>query len=326
MANPEKLEAALAESAVMIRTERDVVEVAGPEAAAYLQGQLSQNVEALNPGDTAYTLLLQPQGKVDAWLRIHRIDGEVFRLDVEPGFGSTVVERLNRFKLRTKAEISGRSLAVLAVRGPDAVTAVAAVDLPPGASAVPVPSLDSDGHHDGLHSEQVEGVDVFLTETDGVDVGHALVGSGVVEAPAEILELWRIRSGRPAMGSELDASTIPAAAGVVGASVDFTKGCYVGQELVARVDSRGNNTPTRLVRLSTEPPAVPPSAGDRLSVADGEAGVVTSAVVRSDGAGFALAFVKRGVEVPGRVSVAGPNGTEPSPADIVPLRWGYAAG
>ncbi|MEO7429244.1 MAG: hypothetical protein ABIY48_07645, partial [Acidimicrobiales bacterium] len=82
---------------------RDVVRVHGPDAVAFLQGQLSQDVAALAVGASAPSLLLQPTGKVDAWLRVTRMGDDDVLLDVEAGFGPAVHERLRRFKLRTKA-------------------------------------------------------------------------------------------------------------------------------------------------------------------------------------------------------------------------------
>jgi tRNA-modifying protein YgfZ len=84
---------------------RDVVTVSGPEAGRYLQGQLSQDVVVLAVGASAWSLLLQPTGKVDAWLRVHRTGDEAYALDVDAGWGETVIARLRRFLLRTKAQI-----------------------------------------------------------------------------------------------------------------------------------------------------------------------------------------------------------------------------
>ena len=84
---------------------RDVIAVTGPEAEVYLQGQLSQDVTALAPGDAALSFLLQPQGKVDALVRVVRHAPDRYTLDVDGGYGAAVVERLNRFKLRTKVDV-----------------------------------------------------------------------------------------------------------------------------------------------------------------------------------------------------------------------------
>jgi tRNA-modifying protein YgfZ len=115
-------------------------------------------------------------------------------------------------------------------------------------------------------------------------------------------EVFRIRHGIPAMGAELESSTIPAEAGVVDQSVSFTKGCYVGQELVARVDSRGNNTPRRLRGFLIEGDDLP-DPGAELQVNDDVAGQLTS-VGRSCERGIvALGYLKRAFEDATSVSV-----------------------
>ncbi|MGH9075819.1 MAG: hypothetical protein ACRDZQ_17135, partial [Acidimicrobiales bacterium] len=86
--------------------ERDVVRVTGPDAAGYLQGQLSQDLAALAVGGSAPSLLLSPQGKVDAWLRVSRVAEDGFLLDTDAGWGEAVVARLGRFRLRSKVELS----------------------------------------------------------------------------------------------------------------------------------------------------------------------------------------------------------------------------
>lgn len=231
---------------------RDVVLARGPDAAAFLQGQLSQDVAALAVGGSAFSLLLQPQGKVDAWLRVTRIADDDFALDVDAGWGGHVVARLKRFLLRVQVELEQVGWYVTSGGDP-----------PPGAWVV-VSEL-GEGNHDVLSPVPVP---------------------GAVADPS--YELRRIRAGVPRMGSELDESTIPASAGVVDRSVSFTKGCYTGQELVARIDSRGDRVPTRLRRVSGDV-----EVGDELLSGGKEVGRVTSAV---DGEG--LAYLRREVEPP----------------------------
>jgi tRNA-modifying protein YgfZ len=250
-----------------LRLERDVVRATGPDARSYLQGQLSQDVDALDVGGSAFSLLLQPQGKVDAFLRVTRVGDDDFVLDVDGGWGASVMTRLRRFLLRVDLQLAAVDWKVVAVRGVDSI----------------------EGDDDGA-------VWSVLPETPGV-VGFDLIGAEVdIPAGVDVLdrdayEQLRIRAGVPRMGVELDESTIPASAGVVDRSVSFTKGCYTGQELVARIDSRGDRTPTRLrgLRLSSPVPAGATLHGD----GDKAVGTVTS----SSGP-VALAYVRREVEPP----------------------------
>ena len=121
---------------------RDLLLVSGPDAATYLQGQLSQDVVGLAEGSSSPSFLLQPDGKVTAWLRVTRTGPEAFALDVEAGWGPAVVERLRRFLLRVKVvhrrAVGADCPAVIAVRGiaADAPAALRPVPTPPSPIAL----------------------------------------------------------------------------------------------------------------------------------------------------------------------------------------------
>jgi folate-binding protein YgfZ len=143
---------------------------------------------------------------------------------------------------------------------------------------------------------------------EGFDVvGPAtLPPDGVRECSSSAYEVLRIEAGFPRMGSELDERTIPAEAGdaLLRRSVSFTKGCYTGQELVARIDSRGGNVPKKLHRVVVEGHDVPP-AGATIRAGDRDIGVITSAAF-SPGldAPVAMGYVQRGVDAPASVALA----------------------
>lgn len=240
--------------------ERDVLSVSGEDAESYLQGQVSQDVTKLGIGESAWSLILQPQGKVDAWFRITRTADDVFLLDVDAGFGETLLARVKRFMMRVKVELELATWTLHAYDG--------AID--DSATAAPIVSPSADGL----------GVDV---------IGPDLATPVATELDATEHLRRRIEGGIPAMGSELGESTIPAEAGIVNRSVSFTKGCYTGQELVARVDSRGDNTPRRL-RIVSGPGSA--AVGDELHNDGAIAGTLTSVAPTDDG-WVALAYVKR---------------------------------
>lgn len=102
---------------IAVLVPRDIVTASGPEAETFLQGQVSQDVAALDTGASAWSFILQPQGKVDAWFRVTRTAPDSFVLDIDAGHGDAVVERLNRFKLRTRVDFEQHSWEMLAVRG-----------------------------------------------------------------------------------------------------------------------------------------------------------------------------------------------------------------
>ena len=255
--------------------DRDLVSVTGPESEAYLQCQLSQDVAALEPGGHAWSWLLAPTGKVDALVRVGRIGPEEWILDTDGGWGEAVAARLNRFKLRIRAEIGPRPGRILAIRG----------DGPEVEGALLVASPPWPG---------LGGADVVLAPD-----GEAPAGLGLLE-PADA-EAERVAVGVPRMGAELDERTIPGETGLVPFTVNFDKGCYTGQELVARIDSRGGNVPRRLCRLRV---AEGVAAGAEFADETGQAaGVVTSVAESARRGRVGLGYLKRRFEPP--VSFAG---------------------
>ena len=268
------------------RLDRDVITVAGPEATAYLQGQLSQDVAALPVGGSAWSWLLAPTGKVDALLRVTRREADDWLLDTDGGWGEAVAGRLNRFKLRTKADIAAVEATVVALRGDGwnvglAIATVAAAS-PVIAVQPPWPGQP--------------GADLLIL--GGLPGPPATVAVGAPQLDAAGYEAWRIGAGIPRMGAELTERTIPGETGLIDATVSFTKGCYTGQELVARIDSRGGNVPRRLWVLSLAGPAEP---GAEVLTAEGGAPAATLTSVAVAPAGHnrhavALGYVRRGVE------------------------------
>jgi folate-binding protein YgfZ len=203
---------------------RDVVVVEGPDAATYLQSQASQDLRGMTVGDQRWTFFLQPTGKVDVLARVTMEGDETFRLDTDPGYGTALEARLNRFKIRVKATIS----VVEAADGSD----------------------DSD-------------------------------------------EDRRIAAAWPKMGAEIvPGETIPVETGLAEVAISFTKGCYPGQELVERMDSRGSTAPRHLVVL-------PRRDGDEPGTAVVHDGVQIGTIT-SVGTTQVLASLKRGHDAAAR--------------------------
>ena len=299
MTVPERYRAdyeALRHGAGGVVAQRDVLVVTGPDSVDFLQGQLSQDVAALAPGGVTWSLLLQPDGKLQCRLRVSRREADRFVLDLAAGLGDGAQARLARFKLRVAVDLQVRSLAMLAVRG---------------ATAPPPPAVGSEDGSDGDGRAPVVVAGVSWGSVAGWDVVAEDVAppAGVRLCGREALEAVRIEAGVPAAGNELTEGLIPAEAGIVSETVSFTKGCYVGQELVARIDSRGGNTPRRLRGVVLEE-ASPPAAGAALVDADGKAiGRITSSAFSPRlEAAIALAYVHRRVEPPAAAHIGDQHG------------------
>lgn len=253
--------------AVVVR--RDVITVTGADASRYLQGQLSQDIVAMSTS-SAWSFILQPTGKVDAWLRAHRISEDEFVLEVEAGFGESLATRVRKFLIRTKATISEPETRWLVSQrwgSGDEVSPSEALEgsVPDALLGKPV-------------GPGVSGNDALFAS----EPAARTFAAELTEVPAAALDRYRIAHAVPAMGAELTPDTIPGEAGawVIEASVSFTKGCYTGQELVARIDSRGGNVP-RPIRLLVFTdgfaPGEAPAVGEDIRVEGAVVGSITSA-------------------------------------------------
>jgi folate-binding protein YgfZ len=310
--------AALRHGAGAYRLARDVFAVRGDDAEAYLQGQLSQDVVALTVGGTADSLLLQPDGKLTTLLRVTRVDAQGFVLDTDAGSGDAMVARLKKFLLRSEVEIERLDWRGLGLRGAGVGSAAAGLLTVLAEAGVMALPFEWNGW---------SGIDLLGPADVILDPATGPLPEGIIPCDRDAAEACRIVSGLPAMGSELTDKTIAAEAGLVEHTVSFTKGCYTGQELIARLDSRGNNVPRRLVgviggceaeagadgrlafgmTLHASGDAAEDSALDVAS--DKVVGSITSAAWSPEvGAWMALAYLHRTVDAPGPVRVRSGDG------------------
>ena len=272
----------LSESAGLVdRSDRAKFLVRGGEAAEFLQGQVSNDVEALEPGTGCYAVILNHKGKLRTDLRVLRGEDFIW-LDTE-SIGHAVVAHM----LRTYA--LGRDVQwedVSATRELVSVVGPAARELFEGPE-------HSFAERDGR---------MYVATALGVDVigepGLALDFETVSEEAAECL---RIESGRPLLGFDMDADTMPQEAGINERAVSFSKGCYVGQETVARLHYRGKpNRHLRGLRL-----AEPAERGTDVLLGEKVVGRVGSACVSPRLGPIALALVRREAQAGATVTVAG---------------------
>jgi folate-binding protein YgfZ len=225
--------------------------VAGPEAAAYLDRMLSNDVAALGPGESCQALLLTAKARVIAPLVVLRRGHEDFLLLTEPELGERVRAELLRARFATKVEV--------------------------------VPEEHT--------SHVVFGGDGIRTDDYGEPAAEVLDADLEPTVSADELERLRIEAGTPAWGKEIDDRILPAEAGLTERAVSFTKGCYPGQEPIARLHYRGHaNRGLRVLRL-----AEPPEPETEIVYGGKAVGRITSAAP-ADGGAVALGYVRR--EVP----------------------------
>jgi folate-binding protein YgfZ len=269
---------------VAVREPWGLVVVNGPDATSFLQSLVSQDLDPIAIDETASSMLLSPQGKLDVLFRITRVADDEWWLDTEADFGSRLAASLTRFRIRVKAEIEDRTdtSALLSVVGAVAPAAE-------GARALPARWGDA------------AGVDL-VGDATAVAAARDAVDDSVARWSAEQLEAFRIEQGVPRLGTDLDEKTIPQEAFLEADAVSFTKGCFLGQELVTRIDTRGHVN-RYLRRLAVEGDVVPPR-GASIEADGKEVGTVTSsAAVPDDGRIVALGMVRREVEPPAGVTL-----------------------
>ena len=261
------------------RSARGKLLLTGSEAAEFLQGQVTNDIERLAPGQGCYAALLDHKGKMRADMRVLR-GADWLLLDTEPA-GLPVL-------LRTAQTYSiGRDVKSADVSAERAILSL----IGPGAAATLDAAPPEEEHHwvEGSHGMYVRtdlGVDVICAAEDAADVREAL---GVEEVSEEAAECLRIESGRPRHGMDTDGTTIPQEAGLNERAVSFTKGCYVGQETVARLHYKGKpNRHLRGLRLSG-----PAAAGDTVVLGERELGRVGSACASPRFGHIALAILRR---------------------------------
>jgi folate-binding protein YgfZ len=260
----------------------------GTEAKPFLTGQVTNDIEALEPGHGQYAALLTPKGKMLADLRV--LDtGEELLLICERAGLQAVFDTIRRFSLGHDVELHKRTVqqGLLSLVGPRSC-AVGGVD-ETAAGEEHMNARASIGGADVLLVRTDLGVDVVCAAEDTESVRAALVAAGAVEVSEDAAEILRVESGRPRHGVELDETVIPQEAGLNDRAVSFTKGCYVGQETVARLHWRGKpNRHLRGLRLCEPAPV-----GTELLRGEKVVGRIASAVESPVHGHIALAFVRR---------------------------------
>jgi folate-binding protein YgfZ len=273
------------------RSARGKLRISGEEAADYLQGQVTNDVVALTPGTGLYAALLNHKGKMLADMRILRGEDFIW-VDTEPEALPTLVRNVSMYSIGrdVRHEDVTASHAIVSLIGPEAR---GRLDDPPPAEE----HAFTQGEH-GLYVATDLGVDVICPAADAAAVREAL---GVEPVSEEAAECLRIESGRPRFLYDVGPDTIPQEAGLNERAVSFTKGCYVGQETVARLHYKGKpNRHLRGLRLSA-----PAERGDEVKLGERVVGELGSTAVSPELGPIALAVIRREAEPGATVHVGG---------------------
>jgi folate-binding protein YgfZ len=292
------------------RSERGKLALSGTGAVQFLNGQVTNELADLQPGEGRYAAFLTHKGKMLGDLRILVVTG----VDTTAGEESTALELLldteraalqelfdmiRRFKVGYDVELHKRTLerGLLSLIGPESVRVAGAEGLPDAEHANMRLELDGIG---ALAIRTDVGIDLLCESDDTERLAAALRARGAQPVSEQAAERVRVERGRPRFGVDIDQTTIPQEAGLNERAVSFTKGCYVGQETVARLHWRGKpNRHLRGLRLSA-----PASTGDQLYLGERVVGQVGSFALSPHHGPIALALVRREAE-PGTTVLVG---------------------
>jgi folate-binding protein YgfZ len=299
------------ECGLLDRSERGKLLVSGPDGAEYLQGQLTNDVEALEVGDGLYAALLDRKGHMQADMRVLRPAAEEIWIDTEPEAIAAARRHLEMYSIGRDVEVGdvGAERAILSLIGPRSAEIAGTAPLPDNAcEASTLAGIEF------LAAGTRWGIDLIAEAGEAGRLLEALLAAGAVEVSPAAVEILRVESGVPRFGAEMGTATMPAEAGIVEDAVSFTKGCYIGQETVARLHYKGRpNRHLRGLRLSA--PAAP---GAALLLGEKEVGQIGGTVVSPALGPVGLAILRREAE-PGTELAVGEDGVT---ARVVDLPFG----
>jgi folate-binding protein YgfZ len=286
------------------RSQRGKLALTGSERKSFLAGQVTNDIEGLRAGGGCYAAFLTHKGKMLGDLRVLAAEDEgaepELLLDTERATLQALFDMVRRFKIGYDVELHKRTVqrGLLSLVGPGARAVAGAEDLPTEEHAHRAGEVA--GHPVRLIVTD-SGIDVLCAAEDTDAVRDALLAAGATPVSEQAAEILRVERGRPRYGYELDDTTIPQEAGLNERAVSFTKGCYVGQETVARLFYRGKpNRHLRGLRLSE-----PVAAGAELRLDERVVGRVATSIVSPLHGPIALALVRREAAPGDAVEVAG---------------------
>jgi folate-binding protein YgfZ len=309
--------AALRHGAALVDRDEMRLLVRGADRRSYLQGLLTNDIAALTPGTGCYAAMLTAQGRMMTDMRVLEL-GDAVLLNVPREAGSAIKDHLERFVFSEDVQVEDvtGTRAEIGLYGPKALETLASAGVEGGASEAlhGVTRARLGGHEVSIvraDSIGIAGFDLLVDSGSADAVRAALTAAGAATATAADVEAVRIERGRPLFGADMDADTIPLEAGIEDRAISRSKGCYVGQEVIVRVQDRGHGrVARRLVGLTFDASAPVPPRDAAVLAGDRAIGRVTSAAWSpSLGRPVALGYVHRDFVEPGtRVVVGGSEG------------------
>lgn len=296
------------ECGLLVRSDRFCLTVSGSEAAEFLQGQVTNEIEKLAVGEGCYAALLNRKGHMQADMRILHARENEFWVDTEGPAGPGVLKHLSMYKIGRDAAVAASDRQILSLVGPGSLEAVG---LAPGDEYRSAEATIAGA--ECLVAATNFGLDVIAPADTADQVLAELESRRAVPVSEEAVEILRVETGRPRFGREMTEATMPAEAGIVETAVNFTKGCYIGQEPVARLHYKGRpNRHLRGLRFSA-----PVAAGSPVHLGDRELGSVGTSVLSPASGSIGLAILRKEAEPGATVVVSGQNG--PVEARVVEL-------
>jgi folate-binding protein YgfZ len=315
---------ALRETAGVLGGEaRTLVRVWGDRAREMIGGLVTNDVAGLEPGRALYAFMLTPKGRPLAELRALVLDPAELWLDMPAACAAAVLEHLQRYLppiyARFEAEEERARLSVVGPRYAEVLAAGAGVPAADALAPLQIADLPSPGGH-LVRRESAEGpgADLYVPATRAPellgDLARAARESGGGVASPEAFEVWRVERGLPVYGAEIDLDVLPQETGQEERAIDYDKGCYVGQEVVARIHFRGHVN-HRLAGLRF-PDAPAPSPGAELYEEGRARGTVTSVVFSPRLGSIGLGYVRREVPDGTRLAVGSGEGAVAEVTDL----------
>ncbi len=310
---------------VAVLAGRGSLALTGPDCAELLHGLVTNDVKALAPGSGCHAALLTPKGKMRAEMAVLRLSAEEFLLDCEPSLASPLPGILAGYVPFSRSTMEDRTAAtgIVHLEGPAAAGVLAASGIAAPAAA-PFSHLPAEAADVAVRVVRVsrageEGFDLHSRPEESPGLLELLAGHGAQPVAPETLEAGRIEAGLPRWGAELDETVLPNEAWLERTAISYTKGCYLGQETVARLKTYGHVN-RHLVALLL-PAGCGVAAGAAVHAGEEKVGQVTSAVDSAlRGGRVALAFVRREHETPGTpLNVDSPSGPVEGIVAAIPL-------